>query len=133
MTPAATHQKRPAATHCPRGHSEWRYKQTGRRVCKECERRADAERRRRLGDYPPTFFGIHDLARDLNIETSAYRLNDGGAPTYLEYAAIVLAALRNEYGSWRIPSGYLRTDGSEVDGTDVVIPVPAAPEETPHA
>lgn len=47
MTPAATHQKRPAATHCPRGHSEWRYKQTGRRVCKECERRADAERRRR--------------------------------------------------------------------------------------
>lgn len=29
---------------------------------------------RRLGDYPPTFFGICDLARDLNIETSTYRL-----------------------------------------------------------
>lgn len=69
----------------------------------------------------------HDVIADALCQS----YNDGGAPTYLEYAAIVLAALRNEYGSWRIPSGYLRTDGSEVDGTDVVIPVPAAAAETP--
>ena len=60
---------------------------------------------------------------------NAARLRDDSARVA---AAGVLVALRAEYGSWRIPSGYLRTDGSEVDGTDVVIPVPAA-EETPHA
>lgn len=50
MTPAATHQKRAGdAFYCKHGHwGDWRYKKNGGgRVCRACERRAEAERSRR--------------------------------------------------------------------------------------
>lgn len=60
------------------------------------------------------------LARDPHVTLTG--------STERDVARFLLAALRDEYGTWRIPLGYLRTGGSEVDGTDVVIPVPAAEE-----
>ena len=76
---------------------------------------------------------MRDPARVIANAIRDHAYADPGWDASHAAARAAIAALRDEYGSWRIPSGYLRTDGSEVDGTDVVIPVPAVAEETPHA